>query len=860
MKTATRLALVGALALCVLSPASAAGNQDKYQQDLTRVVQKYDGAGNVPGSSISFLAKHYSLSAATIRGDLAAAEASLRAPPAPEPVPDPEPEPYYEEEVEVEAPSLVASAPTPPPPAPEPKAMKKKRPPEKELRARIARIKSAFQSVNEETSGKQSWVYHQYTDRDSQAYLDGVRVLDQSGDHRFEMNGGNIGRDDVNFAASYKGDRAKLSVKHDGTPHTFVVGGKTMFRGVGTTALTLDPAMRTAATGTAAQRTFAWFNEYMRAPLIDVGIVRERTSFDVDLYHDNSDTVFKVSRDKRSGTRVGYSYDGADRYELPIPIDYETMDYTLSTERTRDNFWFRASMLLSDFHNANDTMTWQSGSRAAGNARETQLLDLAPENERQLLSFAGSVRDLPKDGRFNFNYSKGKMQQNDPLVNYSSAIGSGSPLLPQMTAGQEVETTQFGTQYTMRPTDKFRVKLGYKGYEYHDKGSKIPFNGSAVSDGNFTADLTGAHTTEHLSYEKKTFDVGLTYDVNSKNTAQLRWSKQDTERHEREVGKADEETYKVIWDARPTDRWQLRFSYENADRNHKGYDFLAPFRQQVPANTTPNNNTPWMRKFLQASRERDAYNFSATFLPKDDVAITFSAQDAKDDYDEANTFGLKSEDENMLGIDIDYRPTGKRYGMNFFGNIEERDSTLVSRAWRAGFTGDPYLDPGAMTPFPIASDWTLDQTDDIETFGFRFDWNFEPNKLDGQFGWTRSLSDGNFAFNSPVGGLPEAALPGGAATGLIGPDSNNFLPGILPEMSDMVQDTYDLRFDYKVKQYRTLAMGVRHETFDWKDWEVAGWTPVAVSAAGTETGMLFIDQRPKNFHNTTVWFSYGFEF
>ncbi len=847
MNTAIGVALMGALALATVAPTQAASVEERYHQDLLRVVAKYQGAAKVPDGSVTFLSRFHQRTEDAIRSDLAAAEEGSLTPP-----PAAAPEPEEEEEAEV------AEAPKP---APKPAAKPtKKRPPEKDLKYRKAKGDVAYQAVDEDATQGRSWVYHQYTDRKSQAYVDGLRVTDQGGDYRFEATAENLGRNDRNLRATYKGDRAKFSVQHDGTPHTFVVDGKTMFKGVGTTSLTMDPAMLAdpAILGTATARGTRWMQEYAKAPLIDVGLQRDRTAFDLDFYGEKSDTIFKVTRDRRSGTRVGYAFDGNDRYELPIPIDYETMDYNLTTERSFGDFWLRASFLLSNFHNGNDTMTFQSGSRTAADVRSTNLLDLAPENQRSQYSIAGSVRNLAKDGRFNFNYAKGKMKQNDPLVAFSSSLAAAAPIPPQFTADQEVETTQFKVQYTMRPSDKTHVNLSYRGYEYEDEGSKIAFGGTANADGTFAADVTGARTTEHLSYERKTLDFQFGYDLNEKNNLQLRYSQQDIERHEREVAESEEDTWALIWDSRPNDKWNLRFSYDNADRDHQGYDVYGPFYAFITPPAIVPNNTPFMRKYDQASRERDQIKAQATFVPRDSLAVTFTALSAKNEYDEDNTFGMEKDDESLYGIDLDYRKPGSRWGVNFFANFETHESRMDSRDWQSGANlGNPYPggDPGATTAAPIASDWSMDQEDDIDTFGFRFDWTFVPDKLAGQFGYTRAKNDTQIDFASPVGtggGIP--------SVGITGPDRNAFVPESLPEISDMVQETYDLRFDYKLKRDRTLILGLRHETFEWKDWETAGWTPVNLTAAGAENGQNFIDQRPKDYSNTTIWFSMGFPF
>jgi len=231
-----------------------------------------------------------------------------------------------------------------------------------------------------------------------------------------------------------------------------------------------------------------------------------------------------------------------------------------------------------------------------------------------------------------------------------------------------------------------------------------------------------------------TWDVSkagrLTGSVNSK-----KWDRQN-----RETNTTDEFLFAFTYDHRFNQKWNLRASWENGDRDYDSYDPEAQLANFLEPHGI--DNQPGLRKYLQANRKYDDYKVDVFFNPSDALQLMFGLQGIDTDYP-GGEFGLLSEELMTYNFEISYS-AGENVNCYAFANIGDGSGFQTARQSGATLSTDP------------RNDWSATLDMDNQLYGGGVNTRFaERWSADLVLQW--SEADGNASFTTPPGGTPATA-------------------------------------------------------------------------------------------------------
>lgn len=752
---------------------------------------------------------------------------------------------------------------------------------------------------------EKSWVYNEYRDRQPGVFAPDMAISSRNASRTVKASGVNLGRDDqtVDLSIRHK-DKAKVDVNWTEIPHNFVFGAPTIWQGIGGNRLSVEPGLRGALTGVSARPNTVGVNNNAADNLAqyniltsafaaggldttDIGFVRQRGSINFENRLGAHTLGFRIDRDQRQGTRpmmfgFGFSYP----LEMPMPIDYTTTDLTMDLRRDTRNASFQLSAFHSGFSNRNESLEFENPFRTQDGTvvGNVGIAALPADNTFKQWTLNAVFKNLGKDGRLNALYSWGEMDQHQPLLNL---LSTNSVLMTTATqqAGldqavgaarvvqHKVRTTTKSLGYRVRPTRRTNLKANYKSYEYDNRSPVIHFNGGLhMGDGYSSINPApnaealgywGRAETERPSYHQTNWDLGLSYDLNDKHNVALEWGKKEMERHHRELEHSVEDIWSLTFSGKPQRRWSYRATYKMSDRSADGYDYLQPFygvTVNPPVGPQANNENPqlpWLRKYDEAARDRDEIGVALTFLPREDLSITASFKDWKDEYDES-LFGLLSDERQLYGIDIDHR-INKRLGFTGFYNHEKGSMSQSARQWNPGAPGvnDPYPPGQDLTPTSNGNWWGTN-SEETDTFGASLEWTIKPDQWDASFGFSEAKNDGRWDFYSPIGTTAN--------------DTNPYIPLPMLAMDDVRDRQFRVGLRRKLRKDHSIAFGYVKEEFEYEDWNVgSGSTNPGVpyvppsfstSAGGVPNGVqaVLMNTLPQNFDVHNFYVAYTVKF
>jgi hypothetical protein len=196
--------------------------------------------------------------------------------------------------------------------------------------------------------------------------------------------------------------------------------------------------------------------------------------------------------------------------------------------------------------------------------------------------------------------------------------------------------------------------------------------------------------------------------------------------------KSHEDTFKVSVDNNPVDWFLVRVSYLNSKRtrNLDGTEALYP--------------TFNFKRYYDANRDRDAFNFLLGFSMVKNLDLELSYMRGQDTYPTAD-YGLRDDYFNSYGADLSYA-IGKTASLYGFYTYEVYKANQASRQ------------SGATFSTTTADDWSALLKDRVDTAGGGVNTVIIKNKLNLDLTYTYSLVKGTSSFYSPPGGTPNVAL------------------------------------------------------------------------------------------------------
>ena len=715
-------------------------------------------------------------------------------------------------------------------------------------------------------NGSRNAKFLEYQDVPSASGNIWLRYKSNSG-HYYELTGKGITQNDQQYDFTF-GNYGKFRAKFafDETPHRFAFDGQSIYGGMGTGRLTVPGATQTylqasTSTANAAVRLQSIFNT--SAAPFDLELVRKKWGMDFNVmeFHPFNLGV-QLNWEKREGTRpFNASFGFGNTSEVHEPINYDTVDGSITAKLAEKNYYLAGSYAFSVFRNNIDTLIWDNPFRAVDSTNASSyahtyqsgsshgLIDLYPNNNYHNFTLNGSLADLPGNSKFYANFSWGTMQQNDPLQPYTvnTAIKmtnvAGTPTasdpvnLPVRSVDAKVNTSLSHLLFTSHPLDFMNLRASYRSYQYENKTPIIEFPGYARFDGNWSAATsTSPVENEPFSYRKTTTSVSTDFKVLDHTNLSLTYSNDQMHRRHREVERSDENSFKASIDTHPVSWFDFRTSYERATR--KGdYDYTVPFSGQTVV-----SQLPFLRKYDQANRDRNKTQFLTTFYPSDNLTVSGSYSTTTNNFKDS-PFGRTKDSINLWGIDVDYSPIA---ALNLFAfyNYETYKMTEKARQWTPGGLGNPYtIDTG----YDSLSNWSADTKDKTTTIGAGLKYEFKPEVFN---------FDANYSYAETKGRIDYFTLLGTAAN-----DLNYLQPVPFNDVDTTRLTTLNAKFNYVFNKNLSASLGYMAQNFKIKDYNLTGFTNIPINGTTSAyQGALLMDTLLKNYNVNIIYTTLNWRF
>ena len=628
--------------------------------------------------------------------------------------------------------------------------------------------------------------------------------------------------------------------------HNFAFGAKTLYAGVGTADLILDDNIQTTLQGTSNKTSQA---NYLRS-LVDatgetnLSLRRDKIGANLDWNLTKSINLgVDLTNEIRKGARpFGGTFGFGNAVEIPEPIDYNTSNSREAVEYKGKGVYASVSHQASFFNNANSGVRYDNPFRiqdsnsssgyASSNATGPVVgqTALPPDNMFNNISAMLVKGDLPMHSMITANASLGWMRQNNrllPVTTNGSVAGYPLPL-PREKAEAKVNTALYNLRVGSKPLKKLHVTANYR-YDQRDNNTALTTIPTYVA---VDATVKGAKTAHYVSYIKRTSGLEAAYDLLDKTSLSLAYENEHASYVNGSASKENENIYKLSLDTRKFSWVDLKLGLEHSKKD-----------SSYPAYTSDNAELPWMRKYYAASRDRNKALAMAALEPAENLSIGFEYVYGQDKFPKSE-FGLRKDNSHVASVDAEWA-VSDRITVSPFYTYEVLRSDQRNRQWNpSGGIGDPYSSYSAIE---AKGNWTLITKDVVHTQGLSVEAGLIKDKLDFSAQGSYSKVNGTLNFDSPVG--------------TAGNDGNAFLPQDIDNAGDSTLTSASSRFDYKIKDNLTVALGYGYQRWKVKDDLLYdGYEKVAVNGTGEYNALLSMDSLYKPYLVRTVYVQAAYRF
>jgi MtrB/PioB family decaheme-associated outer membrane protein len=671
------------------------------------------------------------------------------------------------------------------------------------------------------------------------------------------LTGRHLGLDDADLDLELRGfGLATARLLYSEIPHNYAFAVPSLYSGAGTGLLRIDDDIQATLQDStslvdAAERLEGLLAD--RASPVDLRHVRERFGLELDVHaFDPLAIEVDVRDESRQGTRPwSASFGLASVVEIPWPVRYDSEDRRVTLEWARSSTLVRASYRDARFENdVSDVVfdnpwriTDSTGSIFQGIAvgPVAGLVDLYPDNRQQEQTLTAVRRNLPGESTLAATVSWGLLEQDDPLVPYTTntAIASRAPFdpadpanRPATSAAAELETRLVHLRFTARPVDFFEIEAQVRDYELDNETRRISTPGMVLEDtlwSPFPGSPDGAFTNLPIAYGTTSLELELGFDVAKRTQLTLSFENEEWDREFREVEETDEDRFEVALDTKPAAWVDLRGSYLHWERRAVDYDFDQFYTNQgiefLPV-------LPFLLKFDQASRDRDRLQLMASFFPTPSLVVGAHLIHGSDDYPES-VFGVQSDEHDVAAADLSY-VFGERATLFASYTFERYELGMQGREWTAGGPGDPYrVEP----ELESASNWTASTRDDLDTVTLGLDLRLVPDRVGFDIAYSYSKSDGEIDYESPLGEL----------------DANPFEPADFADVDDVRFYSFNPKLEITLGEWASIVLGYLRERYELSDFAVEGLRLVPTTPSGEYNGALLMGSFPFDFDIEAVY-------
>jgi len=451
-----------------------------------------------------------------------------------------------------------------------------------------------------------------------------------------------IGNNDQSYSLELgETGRQYLTLEWDQIPHLYSTTAQSIFGGTPTFLIApVDPgftaanacngalgpvgANLSAIQAANAQRCSDTINKYLHT--INLGIQRDKGTieyrstpsdaweFNVAYSHEHRYGTQENGITSVTGTPAAPTVGtNATAMAVPTPINDTTQDARAGLQYTGTSPWgmrftTNAQYAASFYNNnyalfdiENPFVPYTIGG-LANNPGSLNQFSLAPSNNAQ--SFTGTVgADLPWKSRYMGTFAYTMMRQDDPFmsplapglapIGGAAFLAASAPSRGSLDG--KIDTMLFNNVLTTQLTPDLKSKLSYRYYSFENN---TPYLLQPVWIANDSAPCNVAgtsycpHATQFENYIKQNAGADLTWRANSWLTTGIGYGWEHYNYTQADVSATNQNSGKVFADAKPTDWFNVRSSYEYSSRRYENYNFLNNVWAQITNWSLPTGATP----------------------------------------------------------------------------------------------------------------------------------------------------------------------------------------------------------------------------------------------------------------------------
>jgi MtrB/PioB family decaheme-associated outer membrane protein len=630
--------------------------------------------------------------------------------------------------------------------------------------------------------------FEEYGAVPSAPFLDWINLQagTRDGRYAFDFWGRSVGLNNQSYEVNVaKLGEHYLSLGWDEIPHLISTSAKTVFGGVGSTFLTVDPSLRAAlnaqlpnaaannAAGDTARTNIQNLINNAATPL-ELATRRDKAMAGYRWTPTPEvDASIEYTNEHRTGTRpVGITYGWGtapsprptNPVEAPQPLDDTTQNVNARVERANINFLglriasnvnYNGSFYSNDLKQLDVqnpfcfTCNVLTGG-AGGFGPQMLRLGLYPDNQANAVTWNTAV-DFPfLKARNVTTVQYNQMRQNDAFIN----TGTNGLVAPPVTTQNgtivgslngEVNTLLWNDVFTAQPVKDVKVTLRGRHYSIDNTTPSLHIENWIWGDSGCASGapnpITGQCTVGNarnslpIAYTKDNASGEATWRATTSTTVGggVFWERYD--RKFRDVDVTNEVTGKAFIDFAPVELVRARASYQYGERRYETYDHELFVHDVGLQSSDPAFN---LRRYDIANRNRHKADALLEWSPGTVFTVTPNLGFRFDDYPDPvfNPLGVRRDHSWNAGVELASMlgPTFKIIGTY---NYEERRLNMAGGTGGANVnTGNPLADcstSAAINPTEFAGTgctWLSDITQMYHSFMVAADWKVIPSRFD----------------------------------------------------------------------------------------------------------------------------------
>ena len=482
-----------------------------------------------------------------------------------------------------------------------------------------------------------------------------------------DMQGGNTGQYELRFGWQE-------------IPRYLGYGTQTPFLGVGSDVLTL-PANWVKANTTsgmsALESSLAAAQLKTKRKILDAGGTVNFLS--------NWSYRIDYQRQEKKGTRtLGAGLFFSNSSILPAPIDFTTDIFDMALTWANNRAQVELGFMSSKFDNGNSSLTWQNPFSSLPELYDFRAA-LEPGNKFHQFSLSGAFAITPMI-RLSGEARFGRLKQNDAFLPYTiNPLYSDLPLPRESLNGKlDARTYNIAGKLFAKLSRKFSFTARGK-WDKRDNKTPVDMYTAVVTD----LVPTAPRYNRPYSYKRQQYSADVRYRAHRVIRLSAGGRQKNLDRTLQSVERTKETTWWGEVKLNPSVYVQTRFRMESSDRDISDYlqiDDGGPV------------NSPLMRKFNMADRNRDRYLVEFDYMPTQALGINLSYFYAKSKYDES-PIGLQKSTDHSFTVNVNYA-VGTKVNVYAFVTRDDINADILNTA-------------GGSSP-----PWSGDTRDDITTVGF----------------------------------------------------------------------------------------------------------------------------------------------